>query len=206
MEKSRGLFLTVMLLIIIGVVGAVFYFVVDFIAKDDSPVSLKQDIIQTNKIEINAPVTRKPADKPVEEFSTITVYQIRDRRLEAETVSVKQTFDFMALTQEAVKSFLSPEDGKHIPKNTTLNGLYYGVDNILYVDLSKELARNFQGDSVAEFLIIKGLFKTIQANANVSDVKLLVGGLEVDTFGGHFMINYPIKNLASQEVKVGRFR
>jgi hypothetical protein len=81
-------------------------------------------------------------------------------------------------------------------------GIYKGSDQILYVDLSDELRRNFQGDALSEFLLLKGLYESLLANLQgIEDVKILVEGKEIETLGGHFYLKYPLKNLASYEFR-----
>jgi spore germination protein GerM len=100
--------------------------------------------------------------------------------------------------------FMGPENGKAspIPQNVRLLGIYRGFDRILYVDLSDEVRRNFQGDAASEFLVLKGLYESLTANLqDVQDVKVLVEGREIETLGGHFYLNGPIRNTVSYDAR-----
>lgn len=100
--------------------------------------------------------------------------------------------------------FMGPENGKAspIPQNVRLLGIYKGYDRILYVDLSDEVRRNFQGDALSEFLVLKGFYESLIANLqDIQDVKVLVEGREIETLGGHFYLNFPLKNTVSYDFR-----
>jgi hypothetical protein len=83
-----------------------------------------------------------------------------------------------------------------------LLSVYYASDGILYVDVSDEFRRNFQGDALNEFLLLKGLYDSIITNVTgVQDVKVIVEGKEIESIGGHFFALYPLKNMLAAEVK-----
>jgi spore germination protein GerM len=89
-----------------------------------------------------------------------------------------------------------------IPANVKLLGLYRDAMQILYVDLSDEVRRNFHADALSEYLLLKGLFETVVSNVpDIQDVKVLVEGKEIETLGGHVLLRYPLKNTVSAEVK-----
>lgn len=90
--------------------------------------------------------------------------------------------------------------GSEVPRDTKLLGLYRGSDSILYVDLSDEFRRNFSGDIAAEFLLLKGLFESLISNVqDITDVKILIEGREMESLGGHIYLLYPLKDTVSQE-------
>lgn len=114
----------------------------------------------------------------------------------------KQSTIAEAVVQEY---FMGPENGKTspIPQNVRLLGIYKGCDRIIYVDLSDEVRRNFQGDALSEFLVLKGLYESLIANLqDVQDVKVIVEGREIDTIGSHFYLNTPLKNTVSYDFKM----
>lgn len=87
-----------------------------------------------------------------------------------------------------------------IPKDVRLLNLYRDPGQILYLDLSDELRRNFQGDALSEYLLLKGLYESLVANVpDVLDVKILLEGKEIETLGGHLYLKFPLKNLVSYE-------
>ena len=77
----------------------------------------------------------------------------------------------------------------YVPDAVELLGVYIGQDNVMYIDFNSAFALNFQGDAVAEFLLLRSLYKTLSANSDgVRGYRLLVDGTEVDTIGGHIYI------------------
>jgi spore germination protein GerM len=87
-----------------------------------------------------------------------------------------------------------------LPRGARLLGIYKGTDGMLYIDLSDEFRRNFQGDVFAEFLLLKGLYESIISNIqDIQDVKILIEGKETETLGGHFFLLYPLKDMVSHE-------
>jgi hypothetical protein len=71
---------------------------------------------------------------------------------------------------------------------------------MLYIDLSDEFRRNFQGDVFAEFLLLKGLYESIISNVqDIQDIKILIEGKETETLGGHLFLLYPLKDMVSHE-------
>jgi len=88
----------------------------------------------------------------------------------------------------------------YLPRGARLLGIYKGTDGMLYIDLSEEFRRNFQGDVFAEFLLLKGLYESIISNIqDIQDVKILIEGKETETLGGHFFLLYPLKDMVSHE-------
>ncbi len=89
-----------------------------------------------------------------------------------------------------------------IPRNVRLLGIYRDPNQILYLDLSDELRRNFQGDAMSEYLLIRGLYESLVSNvADIRDVKILIEGKEPDSLGGHMHLKFPLKNYVSYEPK-----
>jgi hypothetical protein len=102
-----------------------------------------------------------------------------------------------AVIEEYFKGF---GNGKisHLPRNVKLLGLYRGLDDILYIDLSDALRTNFQGDALSEYLLLKGLYESLISNLRDFDnFKILVEGRELETLGGHFFLKYTLKDLLS---------
>jgi hypothetical protein len=83
-----------------------------------------------------------------------------------------------------------------------LLGLYKDASQVLYADLSDELRRNFQGDALDEYLLLKGIYETIISNLrDVQDVKILIEGKEAETLGGHLYLKFPLKNTVAYDFK-----
>jgi hypothetical protein len=95
----------------------------------------------------------------------------------------------------------------NIPRNARLIGIYKDVEKVLYIDLSEEFRRNFQGDAVAEFLLLKGLYESLISNLqDIYDIKILIEGREVETIGGHIYLLYPLKDTVSIDISISEFK
>jgi hypothetical protein len=111
----------------------------------------------------------------------------------------------IAIAEAAVEEFLKGPSGgviSDIPSDARLLGLYKDTDQILYVDLSDEFRRNFQGDAYTEFFLLKGLYETLISNVpDIQDIKILIEGKEIETLGGHLYLLYPLKASISYELE-----
>jgi hypothetical protein len=127
-----------------------------------------------------------------------TRLQMIEKRLPRRT---RQTAIAEAVVEEYFKG---PGNGSAscIPPKVKLLGLYKDQERILYVDLSDELRRNFQGSALSEYLILKGFYESLISNLqDVQDVKILVEGKEIETLGGHVFLKYPLRSVISAEFK-----
>jgi hypothetical protein len=140
-----------------------------------------------------------------EDFFDLRMYYPVDGGLETVERKLPRRTKQYAIAEAVIEEYFKGlGDGKAsiIPQNVSILGIYKGSDQILYIDLSDELRRNFQGDALSEFLLLKGLYESLLANLQgIEDVKILVEGGEMETLGGHFYLKYPLKNLASYEFR-----
>lgn len=99
--------------------------------------------------------------------------------------------------ESVIEEFLaSSGEGVRIPADTKLLGIYADSYHIWYLDLSDEFRRNFQGDHLDEFLLLRALYESILGNVpEAQDVKLLIDGKEIDSLGGHFSLKVPLSRL-----------
>ena len=100
--------------------------------------------------------------------------------------------------------FKGPGNGKssQVPQNVKLLGLYRDASQMLYIDLSDELRRNFQGDALSEYLLLKGVYESLISNLqDIQDIKILIEGKEAETLGGHIYLRHPLKNTVAYEFK-----
>jgi spore germination protein GerM len=122
--------------------------------------------------------------------------RIEERRLPRRTVQI-------AVAEATVEEYLKGPAGvasSSIPRDAKLLGLYKDADRILYVDLSDEFRRNFQGDALTEFLLLRGLYESLVSNIqDIQDVKVFIEGKEIETLGGHFYLLHPLKDMVSHE-------
>lgn len=171
-----GIFL---LLFISGMIGGYLY----FLGKGKGPL--------VNEL-------RKEGDIQDAEITIIRVYYPLKDRLFIEERRVKREASTVAMAGSIIEEFFkgpSTREGALIPQGVRLLNLYKGKDGILYIDLSDEVRRNFQGDAYGELLLLKGLYESIISNlAGIEDLKVLVEGKEIESLGGHISILYPLKN------------
>ncbi|MBI4683919.1 MAG: GerMN domain-containing protein [Nitrospirae bacterium] len=138
-----------------------------------------------------------------DDLFTIRVYYPVEGRLQMEERKVQRKPVSMAVAEEVVAEFLKgPANVKvsEIPKDTKIFGLYRGDDGILYVDLSDEFRRNFTGDAIEEFLLLKGFYESLISNVqDITDVKILIEGKEMENLAGHIYLIYPLKDVVSSD-------
>lgn len=138
------------------------------------------------------------------DISTLRIYYPMKGWLQMEERKVPKRITNSAIAEAVLEEFLKgPADVNlsEIPKDTKLLGLYFAADGLLYVDLSDEFRRNFKGDALAEFLLLKSLYDSLVANLpNITDVKVLIEGKELESLGGHIYLMYPLKDMVSQQM------
>lgn len=103
--------------------------------------------------------------------------------------------------QAILREFLKGPAGKpsYVPQNTQVLGIYNGSDGILYINLSEDFRGNFEGDAMAEFLLLRGFYESMMSNiSGIEDIKVLIGGKEVDSLAGHLSLLYPLAESISQ--------
>jgi spore germination protein GerM len=126
-------------------------------------------------------------------------------RLELVEKKVPRRTKQMPMTAALIEEyFKGPGNGRssQVPQNVKLLGLYRDASQMLYVDLSDELRRNFQGDALGEYLLLKGVYESLISNLqDVRDIKILIEGKEAETLGGHIYLRYPLKNTVAYEFK-----
>ncbi|MBF0487083.1 MAG: GerMN domain-containing protein [Nitrospirae bacterium] len=191
MRKSRLIFLVVLPLIVLIVGTTVVYYYIMW--KDDS------------RSGATSLIALKEREKLVSDARDVKVFYPEGAALNIMIIKIKQTFDTMKIAETAIGELFNLNaipNKEAFPSNARVLGIYYGIDKILYVDLSAEIKRNFQGDALKEFLIIKSIYETATSNVELDDVKILINGKEDETIGGHYDISSPIKRIATQEVKI----
>lgn len=116
----------------------------------------------------------------------------------------------MAIAAATVREFLKGPSGKAqslVPADTRLLGIYAGDDGILYIDLSDEFRRNFHGDALSEFLLLKGLNETVLANVyGIDGVRVLIEGKEAESLGGHISLMSPLGQVVSGPMEENEYK
>ena len=149
-----------------------------------------------------APVVSAPAGTAQGEdlFNLRMFYPVENRLEMIEKLLPRRTKESAIAEAVIDEYFEGPGEGltSCVPQNVKLLGIYEGPDDVLYVDLSDELRRNFQGDALQEYLLLRGLYESLISNLqDISDVKVLVDGKETETLGGHVYLKYTLKDAVS---------
>jgi len=88
-------------------------------------------------------------------------------------------------TKDAVRNYMKPYNVKLLD--------IYVKDEISYINLSGELRRDFKGDAFEEWSLIAGLYKALKENIpEMTAMKILIEGKDVESFGGHIDISGPV--------------
>lgn len=192
MSRKRIVGVIILTFIFIFVTIAGYLYFSDIFSKDKVVRETVQDIQDT------------------EDLSTLRIYYPYENSLQQEERKIQRRIGHIPIAEATIEEFLkgpAVQQSSLMPKDVSLIGVYKGADMILYVNLSDEFRRNFQGDALTEFLILKGLYESIISNVeDIHDVKILIEGKEVETLGGHLYLLYPLKDivsidLTSQEVE-----
>ena len=145
------------------------------------------------------------APPDVEEFIALRLYYPVGNRLELIEKRVPKRTKQMTIADAVIEEyFKGPGNGltSQVPSNVKLLGLYKDSSQMLYLDFSDELRRNFQGDALAEFLLLKGIYESLISNLqDVRDITILVEGKEAETLGGHLYLKFPLKNTVAYDYK-----
>lgn len=153
--------------------------------------------------ERQVPEERVESLPKAEDLFSLKIYYPVSNRLQIEERRLQRRTTQIAIAEAIVEEFLKGPMGIRVsdmPKEARLLGIYRDENRIFYIDLSDEFRRNFQGDALMEFLLLKGLYESLVSNLDeIEDVKVLVEGREIETLGGHFYLSYPLKDMVSYE-------
>lgn len=180
-----------LLLFAAGMTGGYFYFSKKFPSPPDR---------------IGAKETEEKIGRAIEDMFTLRIYYPAGGRLQMEERKAQKKTIQMTVAEAVISEFLKGPvpvnvSVSEIPKDAKLIGLYRGDDGILYVDLSDEFRRNFGGDAAAEFLLLRGLYESLMSNVyDITDVKILIEGREMESLGGHLYLSYPLKDIVSSDL------
>jgi spore germination protein GerM len=145
------------------------------------------------------------AQPGADEITALRFYYPVDGRLALIEKKVSRRTKQLTMAGTVVEEyFKGPGNDKssQFPQNVKLLGIYRDASQMLYVDLSDELRRNFQGDALSEYLLLKGVYESLISNLqDVQDIKILIEGKEAETLGGHIYLKYPLKNTVAYEFK-----
>lgn len=158
------------------------------------------------------PVTEQPLEVSEssskasgEEYTTVKIFYPNGAKLVMEEREIKRVFSQKKILKMVLHEFLKGLEGAErniIPEDSLLLGIFIGNDGIAYINFSEEFRRNFHGDIIDEYLLLKGIYESTMTNIRVDNVRILIENKEVDTIGGHFLADRPLKQLVTQEFKL----
>lgn len=135
---------------------------------------------------------------------SVKVFFPEGMRLKMETRAMERVFSQKKILRGALEEFLKGPSGVErniIPEGSILLGVYMGNDGLAYINFSEDFKRNFHGDALDEFLLLRAVYETAVSNVNVEDVKILVDNKETDSVGGHFEADRPLKHLVRRDTQ-----
>jgi len=141
--------------------------------------------------EISVPPVTWEKVVPLQENQDVIIYfgDARTMRLGAEQRAIPFKDGSVEMATALVEALLAgPENGgtSSVPSQTRLNALYITADNTAVVDFSRELSANHPGGVNAEMVTVFSIVKTLTRNIpQITKVKLLVEGAEIETLAGH---------------------
>lgn len=127
----------------------------------------------------------------VSDLTTVKVYYPVGGALSMEGRQVLRHASTNKMAEAVLLEFLKGPSraDSYVPVETALLGIYAGADGVLYIDLSHEFRSNFQGDALAEFLLLRALYESIMSNVpRLKGLKVLIEGKEVESIGGHISL------------------
>lgn len=154
--------------------------------------------------QLSSTAAQNPVGETVD-ISVLRIYQPHNNRLEMTERKIPKKISNIAIAEAVIEEFFKPtaaNGASGIPQNVKLLGLYKDEGQMFYIDLSDEVRRNFQGDSLSEYLLLKGIYESLVSNVqDFKDCKILIEGKELETLGGHFYLKYSLKNTVAAEIR-----
>lgn len=136
------------------------------------------------------------------DFVEVRLLLPKDGKLEPASRKLTHRAKSISFAESVIEEFFRAAEEYSLPQNVKILGIYRDANQMLYIDLSDEVRRNFQGDALDEYLLLKGVYESLVSNVqDFQDLKLLVEGKEIETLGGHFYLKYPLKSIVFAEPK-----
>ncbi|MXV78644.1 GerMN domain-containing protein [Candidatus Poribacteria bacterium] len=94
------------------------------------------------------------------------------------------------LTKETPTNYRNP-----IPRGTVLNEVFIDTQKTVYLDFSHHLTDGHIGGTMAEYITISAILKTVFDNFpdEIRHIQLLVEGQEIETLTGHVNLSAPMR-------------
>ncbi len=126
------------------------------------------------------------ATQKEQEESSFRLYKSNEHAPAVRSGTVLRKDTLLVVTEDIIKKQVKPY-------GVRLLDLYMDKEGVIYIDLSDEIKKNFNGDALEELRIVVGLYKGIRSTIlDFTALKILIEGKEVESFGGHIDISKPI--------------
>jgi hypothetical protein len=173
----------IILVVLLGAVGGIFYFY------------YTQEREQTNEV-----VSKERLE---EGYTYIKIFYPIGGKIEIFEKRLPGVFSQIKLAEVLIKEYIeisSEMDTGVMPEGTKILNIFLSSDGILYLNFNKTLRSRFRADILDEYMFLRSLFDTMISNLNINDVVILVNNREVETLGGHFLINQSLKKVVSEDI------
>ena len=125
-------------------------------------------------------------EKRMQKKASRRLYGSDKQEYETEDAVVLRKDTLLIVAEDIIKKYVKPY-------KVRLLDLYLDKEGVIYIDFGDEIKRNFNGDAAEEIQIIAGLFSGIKSTIpGFKALKILIGGREAESFGGHIDISKPI--------------
>jgi|Deesub1362B_J571_1020462.scaffolds.fasta_scaffold00176_5 hypothetical protein len=181
--KVHRLLIIALLVVLLGTAIGVFYFY------------YTQEKRQTTEV-----VSK---EEPTEGYTYIKIFYPIGGKIEIFEKRLPGVFSQIKLAEVLVKEYIeisTEMDTGVMPEGTKILNIFLSSDGILYLNFNKTLRSRFRADILDEYMFLRSLFDTMISNLNINDVVILINNREVETLGGHFLINQPLKRVVSEDI------
>ncbi len=118
--------------------------------------------------------------------SSSRLYRERSQEVEDEAETVVRKDALLVTAEDIIRKYVNPHDVR-------LLDLYMDKEGIIYADFGDELRRNVHVDAREELEIVAGLYNSLRTTIpGFTALKILIGGKEAESLGGHIDISKPI--------------
>jgi len=100
----------------------------------------------------------------------------------------------LVIAEDSIRKYIEPY-------KVRLLDLYMDNEGVIYIDFGDEIKRNFSGSVLDELRLVSGLYREIKAAVpGCTALKILIGGSEAESLGGHIDISVPIGGEAAENI------
>lgn len=142
------------------------------------------------------PAPEKPQQKPADEKVTVKLYYPTEdaEKLVAVEAKVPAKDKYKASVEALAAGTKQMGLTGIFPKGVKVRSVKV-KDGLATVDFTQELTKRFVGGSTGEEMLVGSLVNTLTEFKEITSVKILVEGQEIDTISGHLDTSAPFKRM-----------